>query len=233
MRKVVIVDDDRWALEDICASFMFEKNGFEVIGKYQKAEDALPIILNKRPDLVITDIRMDGMDGLELLRLCREKMVNTYFIVISGYDLFEYAQKAVNIGADYYLLKPINTSEVQELMQKLVLQYKDLPEEASNDTFSEIARYVKQHFAENITLSTLSKTFYLDKAYLSRLFSRKLHVTFTEYKQKLQISRAMDLLDAGNSINDVSIQVGFNDIRYFFRVFKKMTGTTPYQYKKR
>lgn len=173
------------------------------------------------------------MDGLELLRLCREKMVNTYFIVISGYDLFEYAQKAVNIGADYYLLKPINTSEVQELMQKLVLQYKDLPEEASNDTFSEIARYVKQHFAENITLSTLSKTFYLDKAYLSRLFSRKLHVTFTEYKQKLQISRAMELLDAGNSINDVSIQVGFNDIRYFFRVFKKMTGTTPYQYKKR
>ena len=80
---------------------MFEKNGFEVIGKYQKAEDALPIILNKRPDLVITDIRMDGMDGLELLRLCREKMVNTYFIVISGYDLFEYSQKAVNIFLVY------------------------------------------------------------------------------------------------------------------------------------
>lgn len=233
MRKAVIVDDDRWALQDIYSSFMLEKYGFEVIAQCLKAEDALPVILEKRPDLVITDVRMDGMNGLELLQTCRKKKVDAFFIVISGYDLFEYAQKALNEGADYYLLKPIDTEEVHQLMQKLILRFDDRPIEKANDSFSEVIHYVKAHYAEGITLSSLSEKFYLDNAYLSRLFSKNLNMTFTEFKQQLQINRALELLDAGIGINEVAAVVGFNDVRYFFRVFKKMVGTTPHQYKNR
>lgn len=233
MRKVIIVDDDQWAIADICFSFTFEKHGFTLVATCTSAEEALPIILNERPQLVITDICMGQMNGIDLVHACREKLLNTFFIVISGYDLFEYAQKAMNEGANYYLLKPIDTDEVQNLMTRITRMLIDEPEADSNCAFAEILKFVKEHYNENLTLNLLSKRFYLDNSYLSRTFSKNLGMTFTEYKQKLQISKAMELLDRGCSINETAQEVGFNDVRYFFRVFKKIVGTTPNQYKSR
>ena len=73
----------------------------------------------------------------------------------------------------------------------------------------------------------------IHKSYLSRQFGKNLNMTFTEFKQRLQITRSMELLDEGMNINEIAVVTGFNDVRYFFRVFKKIVGTTPHQYKTR
>lgn len=119
MYRAMIVDDDKWAIEDIRKSFRFHDWGFEVVGEYNNAEDALAMILRAPPDLVISDIRMSKNSGLDMARICREQGVRTLFVIVSGYDSFSYVQDAFRYGVFFYLLKPIEDGQVCELMQRI------------------------------------------------------------------------------------------------------------------
>ena len=97
MYKAIIVDDEPWTIIDIEKTFCLEDMGFEIIGSYRTPQKALPAIVSKKPDLVITDIRMPGMTGLELVKSVREQNVNCEFIIVSGHSDFSYAQEAISL----------------------------------------------------------------------------------------------------------------------------------------
>ncbi|MBO5657050.1 MAG: response regulator, partial [Agathobacter sp.] len=120
MRKVLIADDEK----NIC--LMLQKlipwNQFdlELIGMVHNGNDALAAIEAHRPDIVISDIRMPGHDGLEIVQITRERNYDIDFVIISGYKYFEYAHKALSLGVEHYLLKPIDKNELVETLEKIM-----------------------------------------------------------------------------------------------------------------
>lgn len=121
MFKALLVDDEYWALLGMANSFPWAEAGIEIIGKVTNTHRALQIILDQKPEIVITDIRMPEMNGIDLIKLAREQGLDCEFIIVSGYGEFIYAQECMKYGAFSYILKPIDTNEMNETMQKLLL----------------------------------------------------------------------------------------------------------------
>ena len=114
MIKVFLVEDEVVIRDAIKNSINWEQEGYEFVGEASDGELALPMILKEKPDILITDIRMPFMDGLELSRLVKKELPDTNIIILSGYDEFEYAKEAIKIGVEEYLLKPISSNVLLE-----------------------------------------------------------------------------------------------------------------------
>ncbi|MDY3304801.1 MAG: response regulator [Clostridia bacterium] len=107
MYKVILVDDEIWALSGIRKIFKWDKYGFEVIGEYTSGEEALEAILNQKVDVVFTDIQMDNFSGIDLMKdVAKRKKIK--FVVVSAFPKFEYAQSAMKYGACEYCIKPVS-----------------------------------------------------------------------------------------------------------------------------
>lgn len=119
MLKIFLVEDEIVMREGIKKSIDWEKEGFEFAGEASDGELAYPLIQKTRPDILITDIRMPFMDGLELSRLVKHEMPDIKIIVLSGYDEFEYAKEAISIGITDYLVKPIAGAQLLEAVKKV------------------------------------------------------------------------------------------------------------------
>ena len=105
--KVFLVDDEIVIREGIRESFPWEETPYTLVGEAPDGEMALPMIRDTNPDIVITDIRMPFMDGIEFCRILRAQMPWIGIIILSGYDEFEYARQCIQLGVKEYLLKPI------------------------------------------------------------------------------------------------------------------------------
>ncbi|EOR27020.1 AraC family transcriptional regulator, partial [Clostridium sartagoforme AAU1] len=133
MMKVIIADDEVKVCQLIYKLIDWKELDMEVVGISHNGIDALEQVKEKKPDIVITDIRMPGYDGIELIRLCRE--INEYidFIIISGYAQFEYAQKVIKYGVCDYLLKPIKKEELINNLEKMKEKYADRMNKLTNE----------------------------------------------------------------------------------------------------
>ena len=123
--KVFLADDEIVVREGIRESFPWDETPYTLVGEAPDGEMALPIIRDTNPDIVITDIRMPFMDGLELCRVLRAQMPWIGIIVLSGYDEFEYARRCIQLGVREYLLKPINAEKLKEVLDKVSTQILD------------------------------------------------------------------------------------------------------------
>ena len=123
--KVFLVDDEIVIREGIRESFPWEETPYSLVGEAPDGEMALPIIRDTNPDIVITDIKMPFMDGLELCRELKSQMPWIGIIVLSGYDEFEYARQCIKLGVREYLLKPINSADLREALDKVSAQLKE------------------------------------------------------------------------------------------------------------
>ena len=119
MVKIFLVEDEKFVREGIKNEIDWKSYGFDFVGEAADGELALPLIEMSRPDILITDIKMPFMDGLELGRIVKEKFPETVIIFLSGYDDFDYAQKAIHIGASEYLLKPISKEKLLSVLKKI------------------------------------------------------------------------------------------------------------------
>ena len=120
--KVFLVDDEIVVREGIRESFPWDDTPYTLVGEAPDGEMALPMIRDTNPDIVITDIKMPFMDGIELCRTLRGQMPWIGIIVLSGYDEFEYARRCIQLGVREYLLKPINAEELREVLDKVSSQ---------------------------------------------------------------------------------------------------------------
>ena len=123
--KVFLVDDEIVIREGIRESFPWDDTPYTLVGEAPDGEMALPMIRDTNPDIVITDIKMPFMDGLELCRMLRTQMPWVGIIVLSGYDEFEYARQCIKLGVREYLLKPINAADLKEALDKVSAQIKE------------------------------------------------------------------------------------------------------------
>lgn len=116
MIKVLIVDDEKLERVLIKKGFNWEENGFEIIGEANSGKSALEFIENNKPDLILTDINMPQMDGIELTEKIFSKLPDCYVVIITGYREFEYARKAIKLGVEDFLLKPVNIQEIEKVV---------------------------------------------------------------------------------------------------------------------
>ena len=240
--KVIIVDDDPWTLVDIRTCFPFREFNFSIVAECPSAESALSLIVQHRPELVITDIRMELGSGLDLIKKCKEKKIPSLFVILSGYDNFEYAKEAIKLGAFYYMLKPICDNEARSVLQQIEQHLanqeasegttKTASPEHKFDVFQEVLDYLETHSGETVTLDNLSQTFFLNRTYICDLFRKNLGKTFKQHLTEIRIRRARNLLK--NSIlpiGAVAQRVGYDDAHYFSRVFKAAMKVTPLDYR--
>ena len=236
MHSAVIIDDNPWAIADIRQTFDCARWNFTVCGEFNSAEAALPLIMQSPPDLILTDIRMENMNGLELSRVLREKGIRSLIVLISGYEQFDYAQLALRYDVFDYLLKPLSDDTAEELMTRVTntLINSDSPAQTQSQGSSTLdiaIRYIEQHYMLDISLNDVADHIFINKNYLSELFSKKLGVTFTQYKNSVRIRHACEMMDQGKrSMTDISIAVGFDSPSRFSKVFRQHMNMTPQDY---
>ena len=119
MIKVFLVEDEAIVRRGIKNNIPWEQEGFEFAGEASDGELAYPMIKKIKPDILITDIKMPFMDGLELASLVRKTLPDTKIIILSGYNEFDYAKKAISIGVTDYQLKPISSEKLLETIKKV------------------------------------------------------------------------------------------------------------------
>lgn len=230
----IIVDDDKWALTDIRSNIAFTQAGFRVVGEYLNAKDALKAIAAAPPDLIITDICMGEMSGLDMVEECRRQGIPSMFIVISGHSDFGYAQRALNNGACHFMLKPVDAGEGLRMLMKVRdrLTHKGVPEASHHRAMDEIMQYMREHYQQRLALEDVADHFYMNKTYLSELFKKETGKSFVQFKNEIRVERAKVLLrNSDELISSISQQCGFEDAGYFSTVFKLMTQLTPQQYR--
>ena len=262
MERVVIVDDEEWVRYFLANSVDWAGIGAVVAGEAAGGEQALKICTELRPDLVITDIRMPGMDGVELFRTLRARFPHTKTIVISGHDQFEYARSAVNAGVCDYLLKPVSRDELRtvvgrvleviraekrerrdrESARKEILKLRDaVLDDAVPDTTGKpevsgaverAVNIITERYAEPLTLTGIADAVFLNPRYLSTIFKEKTGRGFKEFLLDVRMEHARTLLLRGGlTVKEVAALVGFDDAHYFSRVFLRVTGVLPRDYR--
>lgn len=160
MLKVFIVEDECLVREGIRDNIGWKENGFEFVGEAEDGEMALPLIRKTKPDLLITDIKMPFMDGLELSRIVSKEMPETKIIILSGYDDFEYAREAIKLHVDQYLLKPITRAALEEALLQIKAKIEKEREQKNYDLqylheLQNYEQYEMRKFFEEITAGTL------------------------------------------------------------------------------
>jgi two-component system response regulator YesN len=151
--KVFLVEDEYVAREGIRESVNWETAGFEFCGEAPDGEVALPMIDECQPNVLITDIQMPHMDGLQLCRIVRERLPWVKIIILTGYDEFEYAQQAVKLGVTEFLLKPVGAQELTHVLQKVAAKLEQEKEqEASLQKLRDQVEHNQAHLKENFLL---------------------------------------------------------------------------------
>lgn len=260
MYKVIIVDDSALFRREIVLTMPWEDLNCMVVGL---AEDGLPgynMIMDIRPDIVITDVRMIQMDGIEMIKKLKRYGCKARFIVVSAYSEFDYAVEALKMQADDYILKPIADGTLESAIEKSIAKISAQKVDAiptfnnpiiedfyenyhqieakikRNDANTYIVNaslYIREHYATNdISIATVAKQLEISESYLVRLFRQELGITFNDYLTRHRMYLSLRLLsDFSSTIYHVAEEVGYSDYRYFAKVFKRTFQMNPSEFK--
>lgn len=158
MLTVLLVDDEIFFRQGLRAIVDWESCGFQVIGEEDNGEDAYHFIMRENPDLVITDIRMPEVDGLQLIhKVVQEQKLKTKFIIVSGYDEFKYAQQAVKYGVCDFLLKPIDEISLEETLRHISENIRD-----EQQQYSKTIAQQSMEIIENLERSIIDDQYLID-----------------------------------------------------------------------
>lgn len=233
--KVLLVDDEVKIREGFKRLFDWEEHDLEVIGEASDGLEALSKIDEYKPNIVVMDINIPIMNGLKVIEMSKVRHPNTAFIIVSGYDDFNYCKQALKLQIADYLLKPVDYEEFGTVIDNLriSLYEKKIEEDVDDHLINKIAQYIREHLDEDISLNLLSDKFALNAQYISQLFKNQIGVNFLPYLTSIRMQKAKSLLlSSAKTIVEVSQAVGYNDYRVFTKVFKKHVGVSPSQYRK-
>lgn len=240
MMKVVVVEDEELVRRGIVLAVDWASVDCIVVGEAADGEEGLEVIRRYQPDLIITDIKMPKLGGIEMLRQLRAEGSRAYVVVLTAYSDFNYAQSALKLGAVDYLLKPFRDGELEAVIRRLQdsRQSRTVPELPTGGEKSkyvmEAMRYIAEHYnAPDIGVGSVASSLGVSEGHLSHVFKKETSYTISNYITTYRIRMAMELLrDCRSRVYEVAEQVGYRDITYFSSTFKKVTGMSPSEYQK-
>ncbi len=250
---ILIVDDEPMTRNGLKRTLDAWSAGRCSVVALDDGQTALRMLDTETVDLLITDIRMPELNGLDMLDMLRSKLGTRMpsVILISGYSEFAYAQRAIHSGVLNYLLKPVSTGKLIEaverglqasdrrhrieMLEKIidpVLEDANGMQSGAGDSVREALRFVDGHLDRAFGLKEVAEHVHLNPSYFSVLFKEQMQVTFSEYltRERLQKAREMLLLTR-LPIAEIADRVGYRSAKYFNKIFKEYEGGTPGQFR--
>lgn len=250
--KVLLVEDEEVIRQGLRLTTPWGDYGCEVIGEAVDGEDGRKKILELKPDIVITDVKMPKLGGLEMIESLRDQ-ASCEYIILSGYDDFSFAKKAMHLEVHGYLLKPVDDGELSEVLENTIrrirekqIVYQSLSErmERENDRknvdfrnlqdkyLDRACRILKERYQENLTLKSVADELYISDSYLGKLFKSKTGYTFLEMLTLYRIKAAVGFLENTDmKVYEIAYAIGYSDSKYFSKVFRKVAGMKPMELK--
>ena len=242
MYRVVLIDDENIIVEGLRRVVKWSDYGCEVVGTACNAEEGAELIRKFHPNILFTDIRMPGRDGLTMVAGLRSEFPDMQVAVLTGYRDFAYAQEAIKLGVARFLLKPSKMEEINEALQAMTEKLSKLPPEelcgeeedhsAGSFIVNQAIGYMESAYQQKLTLQDVADRCYVSQWHLSKLLNRYAEKSFYDILNSIRIQKAKELLtDPRLKIGDISEMVGYADTAHFARTFKKFEGMSANEYR--
>lgn len=252
MLKVLVVDDEMFVRKGIVMEVDWASLDCVVVAEAANGLEGIEAVHKYDPDLVICDIRMPKMNGIEMLRELRREGSQVQVIFLTAYSEFDYARDALKLLAADYLLKPFEDGELEETvlrvkerlekeqakknaeeeegMPKLVLKTGD-----KSKYIMEAITYIGEHYKDtDISVKAIAESLGISEGHLSHLFKKETDYTVMAYITRCRMQAAMKLLsNCRYKVYEVAELVGYRDVAYFSNNFKKIVGVSPSEYQDR
>lgn len=242
MYSLLIVEDEPIIRAGLKKYFDWTTFNITTILEAPNGEEGLEIAIAKKPDLIITDIRMPKMNGLDMIKHIRKQEIPTNIIILTGYNEFDYAKKAIQYGGvKDFLIKPL---QYEESYQSIKRWFDDVSKEKPNtsvindipdddELFDQIKDYIISNITDDISLQHIAEHFFYNPSYLSRLFKLKLNMNFTDFVRIIKINIAKEHLNNSDlNMQEVSSLSGFSSYKQFLHSFRVTTNMTPTDYRR-
>ena len=215
MIKVFLIEDEIVIREALERMIPWKEYGFELVGKAKDGEIALPMIRKSKPDVLITDIKMPFMDGLTLSSIVKKEFPNIRIVIVSGSDDFEYARKAIAIGVDDYLLKPIARADFEKVLKKIQKDFEE--KDRQQDYYKKFEREMKEY--ENNSRRDFFEMLVTKHTDLQKIYEKaeqlSIDITAESYNLvffSLAASKDSDSVDQGYSQKAADVQKQIDDV---------------------
>jgi YesN/AraC family two-component response regulator len=251
MKQILIVDDEPRTREGIAKTLKMWASGRYEISTASSGLEAMTWLKEHEAQLLITDIKMPEMSGLDLVEQLKRLSLTPVVIILSGYSDFEYARRALKNGVVDYLLKPIDKGKLIQAVEGA------LKKEEWNEQFDRMKRlvdpkllevihqdktynshvqkaldYIDDHFQEQISMKQIADHLHMNASYFSVLFKEQTGITFSDYVTRHRIQKAKRLLTTTHlSVSEVAERVGYQTAKYFVKVFRMFEEVSPSQYR--
>ena len=255
MLKVLIAEDEDIIRKGLIYTYEWSTSECIVIGEATDGQQAVELIAELKPDVLITDIRMPILDGLATIREGR-KIHQFEAIILSGYSEFEYARQGIELDVTEYLLKPVENKKLAYALEKAANRIRKrtaletLPSQQPADIKQRVLRlgeilnrpthsrytaqaihYIRENYAKKISLLDLADELDISAAHLNQTFKNDTSYTINVFINRYRIRKAVQLLVEGHQrVYEVAESCGFSDYKYFIQVFKKYVGSTPLKF---
>ncbi len=249
MYKVIIVDDEETVRNGINMETAWADLDMLVVASCDNGQSAYEAVLKFQPDIIVSDIRMPVMDGIELLTRLREDGNEAFVIFLTAYSDFSYAQSALKLSAVDYLLKPFEDGALEASLKKVKAKLEAREKSASNGEEPErrviaikngqFSKYTEEALSVihssysdfDLGVKSIAESLSISDGHLSHLFKKETGLTINDYLTRYRIQTSMNLLkDCRIKVYEAAEQCGYRDIRYFSTLFKKITGVSPSDY---
>lgn len=251
MTSILIVDDEA-IIRNGLKSLLDKDENFNVVGTACDGIEALRMIDQFQPDIVITDINMPNMDGLEMLETIHQADEDIIIILLTGYDFFSYAQRALKAGATDYLLKPISAKVLRETLSKAAEKVKqrkvrqeqfdrfeeqNLPDamqkEEETDIPAKMMAIIERRWNDPaFNMDEIAQKLYMNANYLRQIFKDEYQISFVKVIRMIRLQNAAKLLvSTDKQIQQISEDIGYVDSAYFSSCFREAYGLSPREYR--
>ena len=259
MYKIIIVEDEEIIRNGLAISFDWMDYGCNIVGLAKDGKEGLDMILELNPDIVISDIKMPKMTGIEMIQNAKKQGKDFFSIILTSYAEFGYAKSAIEFGASGYLLKPVDEDELVELLKSITdkinkkNRQKKIEEsvkdkiiekeddwkiflkagESSDAIISSVYNIIQSKYTERLSINDVADELKVSNSYISRKLKTKLNTSFVDLLSQYRIKKAISYLEKTDlMIYEISCKAGFSDYKYFCTVFKKYTSLSPSEYQK-
>ncbi|MBR6527130.1 MAG: response regulator [Lachnospiraceae bacterium] len=246
MLKILVVDDESVVRRGIMLGVDWASMGCVVVGEASNGKEGLDAVERYNPNVIITDVRMPHMDGIEMMAELRRRGCRAHVIVLTAYSDFAYARSALKHGAVDYLLKPFQDQELvaainsirEKEQEQTTLTPQDMLPLVKGDKSKYVLQalsYIAEHYGDyDISITPIARHLGVSESHLSHVFKKETSYTIISYLTQYRMHMAMKLLqDCRYKIYEVADKVGYRDVTYFGSAFKKVVGMSPSEYQDR
>lgn len=248
MYKVIVAEDEKIIRNMLVEFINTNIEDFHVEESFSDGKEAIEYIKHNHIDVVITDICMIEVSGIELAKYIYDHELPIKVIIISGYRDFSYAQQAIKYNVSNYLTKPTSPLDLNSALIKIknelndeklsdtsrpTVSHKEKNEEISvNDLIIEKAcLYISENLSKDIAMIDVADYVHLSTSHFGKIFRKNIQMGFSNYLTKVRMDKAIELLKEGrHKVVDISKMVGYQNCNYFIKNFKDYTGYTPKKY---